>query len=87
MRILGLTLIALFVALPAVRAQDAKSAPTGASAMSEKNRKYLDAYLDAWEKRMKSIRALETKIVLTEIEASALRARKSRTRLRAKRRC
>ena len=37
--------------------------------MSEKSRKYLDAYLNAWEQRMKKIHALETKIVLTEIEA------------------
>src|SRR5262249_49588712 len=34
----------------------------------EKNQKFLDAYLDAWEKRMAKIEGLETKIVLTEID-------------------
>jgi TIGR03009 family protein len=34
--------------------------------MSEKNQRYLDAYLKAWEERMAAINGLETKVVLTE---------------------
>jgi TIGR03009 family protein len=75
MRSLGLTLIALFAAVANVTAQEAKAQPakitpsSGAPAMDEKNQKWLDAYLKAWEERMKKINALETKIVLTEIDA------------------
>lgn len=75
MRSLGLTLIALFVAVANVTAQEAKAQPakitppSGAPAMDEKNQKWLEAYLKAWEERMKKVNALETKIVLTEVEA------------------
>jgi len=50
------------------KAQPAKLPPER-PALSEKNQKYLDAYLGVWEDRMKKIDALETKIVLTETEA------------------
>lgn len=74
MRTLGLTLVALFAAVTTVSAQESKAQPgkplvIGAAAMSEKNQKYLDAYLDAWDKRMKKVSGLETKIVLTTVEA------------------
>ncbi|WP_020471076.1 TIGR03009 domain-containing protein [Zavarzinella formosa] len=35
--------------------------------LSERSQKFLDAYLKAWEDRMKSIEGLETKLKLTEI--------------------
>jgi TIGR03009 family protein len=88
MRPLGLTLIALFVAVANVTAQEAKAQlpkidpripSSGAPAMDEKNQKWLDAYLDAWEKRMKRIDALETKIVLTEVEAGPPQVKNSFT--------
>ena len=74
MRTLGLAIVALVAAVASAPAQDAKTPPStrfpaSVAAMSEKNRKYLDAYLDAWDKRMSKINSLETKIVLTEIEA------------------
>jgi TIGR03009 family protein len=74
MRILGLTVLVLFAAVATVTAQEPKSPlpkspPSGSAAMSETNQKYLNKYLDVWEERMKKVNALETKIVLTEIEA------------------
>lgn len=62
----------LFTALvsgSAVLAQvPAKDAPP--AAMSEKSQQYLDAYLTRWEERMARIDGLETKIVLTETDAT-----------------
>ena len=71
MRPLALTLVAgLSVGSAAFAQAPAKDPPPAApaAAMSEKNQKYLDAYLDAWEKRMAKVEGLETKCVLTEID-------------------
>jgi TIGR03009 family protein len=74
MRTLGLTLSALMltglVAFgQSTGAPPAKDSPTSATkAMSEKNQKYLDAYLKVWEERMASVTSLETKVVVTETE-------------------
>jgi len=74
MRSPGLTLAALLVAASTILAQapgtpTAKDAsPPGPKPLSEKNQKYLDAYLKVWEERMASINGLETKIIYTETE-------------------
>lgn len=67
MRLLGSAIIALVFAASPILAQEPKGPPPGA--MSEKNRQWLDAYLDAWEKRMGKFDSMETKIVLTEIDS------------------
>jgi len=74
MRSPGLTLAAFLLAASTISAQ-APGAPTskdatppGAKPISEKNQKYLDAYLKVWEERMASINGLETKIIYTETE-------------------
>jgi TIGR03009 family protein len=72
MRTFGPALLAFTVSIVGGSAQDPKAQParpTPTPALSEKNQKYLDAYLGVWEDRMKKIDALETKIVLTEVEA------------------
>ena len=71
MKPLAMTLLAALLAGPALLAQGPapdKTPPPAATptAMSDKNKQYLDAYLDAWEKRMQKIEGLETKVVLTE---------------------
>src|SRR3954466_3843629 len=71
MKPLATTFLATLLAGPAVLAQGPapdKTPPPPATptAMSDKNKQYLDAYLDAWEKRMQKIEGLETKVVLTE---------------------
>ena len=63
-----LTLAAFLIAAAAVHAQ-LPASPPATPAMSEKNKQYLDAYLDLWEKRMAKVQNIDTKIVLTEIEA------------------
>jgi TIGR03009 family protein len=71
MKPLALTLAAGLVAGSVGLAQaPAKDSPPAAQApdMSEKNKQYLDAYLDAWEKRMAKVDGLETKIVFTEVD-------------------
>ncbi len=72
MRPLALTLLTIVFAGTSVRAQEPKALPRTdppTPAMNEKNQKYLDAYLKVWEDRMGKIEGLETKIVLTEIDA------------------
>ena len=74
MRLLGLTLSALLACGPALVAQDAKAPPRkdpppAAAPLNPKNQKFLDAYLKAWSERMDGINGLETRIVLTEVEA------------------
>lgn len=72
MRTFSLSVIVGVAFGASLSAQDPKAQPPKTSerpALSEKNQKYLDAYLDVWEKRMKAIESLETKIVLTETEA------------------
>jgi TIGR03009 family protein len=74
MRSLGLTLTALLLTSPIVLGQapgtpaskDAAVPAPAARPLSEKNQKYLDAYLKAWEERMSTISGLETKVILTE---------------------
>jgi len=70
MRSLALTLAAGFFATAAFAQAPAKDPPPAApaAAMSEKNQKYLDAYLDAWEKRMAKLDGIETKVVYTETD-------------------
>src|SRR5262245_1776223 len=74
MRSLSLTAAAVLVAASPILAQvpgttTAKGdTPPGPKPMSEKNQKYLDAYLKVWEERMASINGLETKIIYTESE-------------------
>jgi TIGR03009 family protein len=62
-----LTLAALLLAAVTVHAQS-PTAPPAAPAMSERNKQYLDAFLDFWEKRMAKVEGLKTDIVLTEAE-------------------
>lgn len=74
MRAIGLSVLVLAVAVVSLPAQDPKAQPpkdppTAATKLSEKNQQLLDAVLDRWEKRMAKIDAIETKIILTEIEA------------------
>lgn len=76
MRSLVPALLALAALGPAVRAQNTPKAqppkdtpPPAVEPLSDKNQKYLDAYLKAWENRMSQVECLETKIVLTEVEA------------------
>jgi TIGR03009 family protein len=74
MRPLAVALAAVLLAGSAARAQsDAKAQPPAATppAMSEKNQKFLDAYLKAWEDRMAKVDGLETKCVLTEVSQDA----------------
>jgi TIGR03009 family protein len=72
MKPLGLTLSALLLCGSAV-AQDPKAPPpkdpppAAPAPLSDKNQKYLDAYLKAWAERMAGVNGLETKVVLTEI--------------------
>jgi len=75
MRTHGLTLAAVFLAGSTAFAQapgappakDTPASPTSApKPMSEKNQKYLDAYLKVWEERVTGITGLETKVILTE---------------------
>ena len=69
MKPLAVALAAVLLAGSAALAQsDAKAQPPTAPppAMSEKNQKFLDAYLKAWEDRMARVDGLETKCVLTE---------------------
>jgi TIGR03009 family protein len=78
MKRLGLTLSALLIAGPLAFAQApgtpaSKSDPApaatdpDAAAKAAKNQEFLDKYLEAWEQRMRSVSALETKIILTEV--------------------
>jgi len=72
MRLLASTLIAIAFAGSWVRAQEPKAQlpkDPPPAAMSEKNQKYLDAYLKVWEDRMGKIEGLETNIIFTEIDA------------------
>jgi len=64
----SITLVALLLAAVTVHAQS-PTTPPAAPAMSEKNQKYLDAYLDLWEKRMAKVEGLETKVTMTELPA------------------
>jgi TIGR03009 family protein len=71
MRHLASALAAALIAGPAALAQGpapdkAPPPPATPTVMSEKNQKFLDAYLDAWEKRMQKLEGLETDVVLTE---------------------
>jgi TIGR03009 family protein len=76
MRPLGLTLPALLLAAAALAQTPGTpgspspkdAAPPAAPKMSEKNQKYLDRYLEAWQDRMAKIESLETKCILTEVE-------------------
>jgi TIGR03009 family protein len=74
MRSLGLTFAALLVAASTILAQAPgtptvkDASPPGPKPMSEKNQKYLDAYLKVWEERMASINGLETKVIYSETE-------------------
>lgn len=76
MRSLVPALLALAALGPAVRAQEAKAQlpkdtpPPAVEPLNDKNQKYLDAYLKAWENRMSQVECLETKIVLTEVAAN-----------------
>src|SRR4051795_13228040 len=69
MKPLAVTLAAgLFAASAALAQSEPKAQPaTPPPAMSEKNQKFLDAYLKAWEDRMANVRGIETKCVLTEV--------------------
>jgi len=76
MKSLGLTLSALLLGAAAGLAQapgspasKKDSPPATTPGLSEKNQKFLDRYLELWEQRMGAITALETKIILTEVEA------------------
>jgi TIGR03009 family protein len=70
MRPLTLTFAGLFVGSVAFAQGEPKAQPANPKppAMSEKNQKYLDVYLQEWEKRMSKIEGLETKCVLTETD-------------------
>jgi len=74
MKPLAVTLAAGLFAASAALAQSEPKAPPPAApppAMSEKNQKFLDAYLKAWEDRMARVEGIETKCVLTEISQGA----------------
>jgi len=71
MKPLALTLAGLLIGPAAFAQGEPKAQPASlpaAPAMSEKNQKALDHFLQRWEDRMAKIEGLETKIVLTEID-------------------
>jgi TIGR03009 family protein len=73
MKPLALTLATgLLVGSTAFAQGDPKAQPANPQppAMSEKNKQYLDVYLQKWEERMAKIEGLETKCVLTETDAT-----------------
>ena len=73
MKPLAVTLAAGLLAGAALAQSESKAPPPAATppAMSEKNQKFLDAYLKAWEDRMAKVEGLETKCVLTEVTQDA----------------
>jgi TIGR03009 family protein len=59
---------AAFAQAPAVPTAKETPPPSISAAMSEKNKQYLEKYLEAWEKRMAKIDHIETKAVYTVVD-------------------